>query len=39
VSNIRVLTEKTPSGLWVSDHAGVIADLRIPKQRDQHAHR
>lgn len=39
VSSIRVLTEKTPSGLWVSDHAGVIADLRIPKQRDQHAHR
>ncbi len=39
VSNIRVLTEKTPSGLWVSDHAGVIADLRIPKQQDHHAHR
>ena len=37
VSNIRVLTEKTPSGLWVSDHAGVIAELRIPKQRDQQA--
>lgn len=31
VSNIRVLTEKTPSGLWLSDHSGVIADLRIPK--------
>lgn len=38
VSNIRVLTEKTPSGLWVSDHAGVIADLSLPR-RDHHAHK
>jgi endonuclease/exonuclease/phosphatase family metal-dependent hydrolase len=38
VSDIRVIAEKTPSGLWVSDHAGVIATLRIPRQHTAHQH-
>jgi len=24
-------TDKTPSGLWASDHAGVVATFRLPK--------
>ena len=37
VEDIRLVGEKvsdkTPSGLWPSDHAGVVATLRIPRGR------
>jgi endonuclease/exonuclease/phosphatase family metal-dependent hydrolase len=40
VVDIRLVGEKsgdrTPSGLWPSDHAGVVATLRIPKTGPEH---
>ncbi|MEU6069315.1 MULTISPECIES: hypothetical protein [Streptomyces] len=26
-------SDRTPSGLWPSDHAGIVATLRVPKTR------
>jgi endonuclease/exonuclease/phosphatase family metal-dependent hydrolase len=40
VVDIRLVGEKpgdrTPSGLWPSDHAGVVATLKIPKKNGHH---
>jgi len=42
VVDIRLVGEKpsdrTPSGLWPSDHAGVVATLKIPKKKNGHHH-